>query len=258
MSVPITTSDLPLALDERACERRVGLILLATDQSTEADFTRMVASDTIHVFGTRIEFANPTTTENLRAMKPRLAAAAGLLLPGEAFDVICFSCTSGTVLIGDDEIAAAIHASKPEAAVVTPPAAAAMALRALDAQKISVLTPYVVPVGELMADYFVDAGFTLENFTCLEMEDDGDMARMSQASLVEAAVAATAPSAEALFISCTALRSAAAVPEIEARIGRPVVTSNLATAWATLGHCGALAARPDAGRLMARSLPAAA
>ena len=91
MSVPITTSDLPLALDERACERRVGLILLATDQSTEADFTRMVASDTIHVFGTRIEFANPTTTENLRAMKPRLAAAAGLLLPGEAFDVICFS-----------------------------------------------------------------------------------------------------------------------------------------------------------------------
>lgn len=62
MSFAITTSDLPLVLDERACERRVGLILLATDQSTEADFTRMVASDTTHVFGTRIEFANPTTT----------------------------------------------------------------------------------------------------------------------------------------------------------------------------------------------------
>ncbi|MEF2550962.1 ectoine utilization protein EutA [Aurantimonas sp. A2-1-M11] len=258
MSAAISTSDLPILLDERACERRVGLILLATDQSTEADFCRMVASDRINVFGTRIEFANPTTTDNLRAMKPRLAAAASLLLPGEDFDVICFSCTSGSVLIGDAEIAAAIHASKPGAAVVTPPAAAAMALRALNAQKISVLTPYVVPVGELMADYFLEAGFTLENFTCLEIEDDGDMARMSRASLVEAAVAATAPSAEALFISCTALRSAAAVPEIEARIGRPVVTSNLATVWACLGHCGALTARPDAGGLMALPLPAAA
>ena len=61
---------------------------------------------------------------------------------------------------------------------------------------------------------------------------------------------AMASAAEALFVSCTALRAAIAVPEMERALGRPVVTSNLATAWNCLRLCGDAAARPEAGRLM--------
>jgi len=64
-----------------------------------------------------------------------------------------------------------------------------------------------------------------------------------------------APQSDALFISCTAVRAAGVAAEIEAAIGKPVVTSNLATAWACLRLCGDAAARPDLGRLMTLELP---
>jgi maleate isomerase len=80
------------------------------------------------------------------------------------------------------------------------------------------------------------------------------MARIKPASLVDLAREAMAPDAEALFISCTALRSAAVVPEIESAIGRPVVSSNLATAWNCLRLCGDQSPRPEWGRLMGMGL----
>lgn len=54
--------------------------------------------------------------------------------------------------------------------------------------------------------------------------------------------------------SCTAVRTAG-VAKIEAAIGRPVVTSNLATAWACLRLCGDETARPALGRLMTCAYP---
>ncbi|WP_061933793.1 ectoine utilization protein EutA [Aureimonas sp. AU22] len=241
---------LPLAFDARAIEKRVGLILLSTDHSTEADFARLVAGPRVGLFATRVEYANPVTPANLRAMEPRLGAAAALLLPDEPLDAICFSCTSASVAIGDAAVEAAIAAAKPGVPIVTPPGAAARALAQFGARRISLLTPYTVETTAGMADYFEARGFDLASVSCLGLEDDREMARIAPASLVEAAVAATDPQAEALFVSCTALRSALIVSAVEARIGRPVVTSNQATAWACLGLCGVVPAPGlKAGRL---------
>ncbi|WAP69727.1 ectoine utilization protein EutA [Jiella pelagia] len=258
MNPDITTAKTPLAFDARAIDKRVGLILLATDHSTEADFARLVASDNVGLFATRIEYANPVTPENLRAMQPRLAEAAALILPEEELDVVCFSCSSASVVIGDDAVAAAVQMGKPGVPVVTPAAAAVAGLETLGAKRISVLTPYTVETSTSMAHYFADRGFGLESFTCLGLEDDREMARISRETLVDAAVAATAPEAEALFISCTALRAASVAAEIEARIGRPVVTSNQATAWACLAHCGIVPNRSDAGWLFRHAMTIAA
>jgi maleate isomerase len=241
---------LPLAFDARAIEKRVGLILLSTDHSTEADFTRLVAGPRVGLFATRVEYANPVTPANLRAMEPRLGAAAALLLPDEPLDAICFSCTSASVAIGDAAVEAAIAAAKPAVPIVTPPGAAARALAQFGARRISLLTPYTAETTAGMADYFEARGFDLASVSCLGLEDDREMARIAPASLVEAAVAATDPQAEALFVSCTALRSALIASAVEARIGRPVVTSNQATAWACLGLCGVVPAPGlKAGRL---------
>lgn len=252
MTIPIHLANGPLDYDVRAIEKRVGLILLATDQSTEVDFARLVAAESTGVYSTRVTYANPTTLENLRALAPRLTEAAALILPDEELDVICFSCTSASVVIGDDVIEAAIQRGKPGVPVVTPTVASVAGLRALGARRISVLTPYTTETSEPMAAYFATKGFSIESFTSLGLDDDRLMSRLSGNSLIEAAVAATSPAADALFISCTALRSASVVADIEARIGRPVVTSNQASAWACLNHCR-LPAPLAAGRLFAQA-----
>ncbi|AMX96871.1 ectoine utilization protein EutA [Mesorhizobium ciceri] len=244
------------ALDARPLERRIGLIILATDHTSEPDFRRMVASERVGVYVARIPYANPTTPENLRKMQPALTAGAALILPDEPLDAVCYSCTSASVVIGDAEIEAAIQVAKPGVPVITPPMAGVRGLRALGASKISILTPYTVETSRPMAAYFAAHGFEIASFTCLGFEDDREMARIAPAALVELAREATDTSADALFVSCTALRSALAVTGMEKTIGRPVVTSNQATAWNCLRLCGDDTPRPEFGRLMTQPFAA--
>ncbi|CDX13608.1 Ectoine utilization protein EutA [Mesorhizobium sp. ORS 3324] len=238
------------ALDARPLEKRVGLIALATDHTSEVDFRRMVASERIGVYVARIPYANPTTPENLRKMQPSLSAGAALILPDEPLDAICYSCTSASVVIGDAEVEAAIQAAKPNVPVVTPPMAGVRGLNAFGVKRISILTPYTVETSRPMAAYFAAHGFNIASFTCLGFEDDREMARITPASLVEQARKAMHAQADVLFISCTALRAALAVPAMEEATGRPVVTSNQASAWNCLRLCGDDTPRPQFGRLM--------
>ena len=251
----ITVKSARPPLDPRPLEKRVGLVILATDHTTEPDYQRMVASRRIGVYVARIPYANPTTPENLRKMQPALTAGAALILPDEKLDAICYSCTSASVVIGDAEIEAAIHAAKPDVPVVTPPMAGVRGLRALGAKKISILTPYTVRTTQPMVEYFAAHGFEIASTTCLGFEDDREMARISPAALVELAREAMDDEADALFVSCTALRSALAVVAMEETTGRPVVTSNQATAWNCLRLCGDDDARPEYGRLHTLALP---
>lgn len=253
--IPISRSAISLTFDARPVEKRVGLVVLATDHTTEPDFRRMVAGERIGIYAARIAYANPTTPENLRRMQPRLAEGAALILPDEPLDAICYSCTSASVVMGDAAIEDAIRAVKPGVPVITPPAAARRGLTALGARRIAVLTPYTEETSRPMAAYFAGHGFDIARFTCFGLDDDREMARIAPAALVRAAVEAMPADADALFISCTALRSAAVAAEIEAATGRPVVTSNQATAWTALRLCGDDRPRPEFGRLMTMPLP---
>ncbi|CDM62691.1 MULTISPECIES: ectoine utilization protein EutA [Rhizobium] len=254
-TVDITLANRRPRLDDRPIEKRIGLIILATDHTTEADFQRMVASERIGVYASRIHYANPTTPENLLKMQPSLTAGAGLILPDERLDAIMYSCTSASVVIGDGEIEKAIATAKPGVPVVTPTAASVAALKAFGARRISILTPYVAETGRPMAEYFTRLGFEIDRFTCLGFTDDREMARIAPKEIEALAVEAMAPASDALFISCTALRAANVAGAIEKKIGKPVVSSNLATAWACLRLCGDEEARPDIARLMTLPYP---
>jgi maleate isomerase len=56
-------------------------------------------------------------------------------------------------------------------------------------------------------------------------------------------------SCDAIFISCTDWHIVELVPELEAKYGVPVITSNLAGAWAALRDIGYTTPQPENGRL---------
>ncbi len=208
---------------------RLGLILLATDLTTERDVARLIPHEAAAVHATRVAYANPTTPENLREMAPLLSAAAALLVPGEDLAAICYSCTAASVVIGEEAVAAAVDLGRPGVPVVTPIGAATAALRALGARRIAVLTPYPEEATEAVVGHLREAGFDVVRAACLGLSDDREMARVPRAAIVAAALRVDAPEAEALFISCTALPALAAVADIEAALDKPVVTSNQAS-----------------------------
>jgi maleate isomerase len=242
-------SDWRPAFDTVPTRWRIGLIALATDLTSERDFARMVPTPEVAIHAARVAYANPTTLENLRRMQPLLSEAAALLLPDEPLDAIAYSCTAASVAIGDGAVAAAIHAGKPGVPCVTPPAAARAGLRQLGVRRLSILTPYTPAVTAPVGRYFADHGFEVVGLTCLGQEDDRRMARIRPESVVEAALAACDANAEALFISCTALRAAEVAQAIEDRLGRPVVTSNQAMLWHSLRLAGCDMPIPGHGRL---------
>ena len=233
----MTVLDLPVTLDDRPLSRRVGLVTLATDHTTEVDFA-VLPPRGIGVYATRIPFANPVTPETLAAMAGDVTQAAALILPDEDLDAVVYSCTSASVVIGDERVRAAIRAGKPGAEPITPISAGFAALRALGADRITLLTPYTRETTQPMADCFEAGGFALQEVASLGMTDDRAMARLSHDTIIAAARAAAAPGSQALFIACTAVRAAGIAGQIEDAIGLPVVSANLATLWAAMRACG--------------------
>ena len=243
-------SSLPVRLDPEPTPRRIGLVALSTDMTTEVDFARLLVPRGIAVHATRVPFANPVTPETLAAMAPDIAEAAALILPGETLDAVVYSCTSASAVIGDAAVRRAIAAGKPGAEPVTPISAGLSALAALGAHRISLLTPYLPEATAPVAALFSAEGFDLAGVTCMGLADDRAMARIDPATLAEQARAAVVPGSDAQFIACSALRAVSAIQQIEAAAGMPVVSANLATAWNVLRICGDKGA-PVPGALMA-------
>lgn len=250
MSTTAALLDQEAHLESRPARWRVGLIALATDHTSERDFASLCPVSDLAVYVNRVAFANPATKENLLAMRPLLTEAAGLILPGEALDAIAYSCTAASALIGDTVVRDAIQVAKPQVPVITPTSAAFKAFATLGVGKISLFTPYTSVVTEALARYFEDGGVEILNASCFGLADDREIARVRPDSIVTAAGAARHPQAEALFISCTALRAVAVTQAIEDRLGIPVITSNQAMFWQTIRQAGCEQPVSGFGRLL--------
>jgi maleate isomerase len=224
--------DVKYTLENIAPGGRIGLVALATDYNSETDLRRILPAG-VDLFTNRVLNANPLTIENLRAMAGDITRAASGLLPGLGVDVMIYGCTSGTAAIGGTELERLIQIAQPGVPCTNPIAAATEALHAFDAERISMLTPYTDVVNGAVAESFKSEGFNILNIEGFGLDDDIDMTGLPLAAISEAALQVCDPDADALFISCTALRSSMVVGELEQKLGKPVITSNQALVW----HC---------------------
>ena len=233
---------------------RIGLLALSNDLATERDFTNMADSDDISIFVSRVPNAEICSVENLMAMKPELTRSASLLIPGSRLDAVAYSCTSGTVVLGYDAVARQIHAVRPGIPVITPITAAVAALNRINARRIAVLTPYTDDVNAPIAGYLKNSGFEIAAFHSFLLADNDAMAKIPPKAIYHAALEADSRQADALFISCTAIRAVDVVDSIERSIGIPVVTANQALFWQSVRAAGYSSAIAGYGSLL-RQIP---
>lgn len=227
-------SQIELTYDNGGASCRIGLIVLATDLATESDFRRALTGQNLEFHTTRVLNANPVTLENLRTMGPQLGECAARILPGMELDVIAYSCTSATVALGFETVAAQIAAGRDDVPVVTPATAALHGFKAIGAKRISLMTPYLTEVGEEVADYFRSNGIEVLKQVHLGIESDADMALLSPRSIKQAARAAYHPDADALFISCTAIRAMQTLDDLEEDLKMPCLSSIQCLLWDAL------------------------
>ena len=147
----------PELADEPGAAVRVGLIVIATDHTTERD-VRRILPPSVDVLASRVPCRTVTTVETLGEMADDLTRAADLLLPGSDLHAIAFACTTGTIVIGEAEVAQRVGAVRPGIPVITPIAAALDACRTLGLRRLGVVLPYVEAVNRRVTARLAEAG----------------------------------------------------------------------------------------------------
>ncbi|TMV08479.1 Asp/Glu racemase [Ruegeria sediminis] len=233
----------------------LGVIVLETDETLEPEFARMMDIDGVALYHSRIPMVPEIRADTLARMEADLPASAGLLPHSLDFDVVGYGCTSAATVIGSQNVAQAIRTVFPGTQVTDPLAAIIAAGRSFGAAQLGFITPYLPNVSLRMRQRLEAAGFEIAAFGSFEQGDDRVVARITEPAISAAAeqVAALAD-CDAIVISCTNLRCMRIIPETEARIGVPIISSNQALAWHMLRLAGIDEPLPQFGRLFLHQL----
>ena len=209
----------------------IGLILLSTDLTLEGDIQRIIRGQTIATYINRISYNNPLTVKNLSFIEKNLKQAAVDLLPGVNLDAIAFACTSGSIAIGPDIVTRRLEEGQPGVPSTTPINAVIEACKTMNISKIALLTPYRDQINKPIYKYFEDNDVETTSISTFNLDSDIDVARIPIKAIIRAGLEADHEDAEAVFLSCTALRSAECIEFLEKELKKPVFTSNQVMLW---------------------------
>lgn len=183
--------------------------------------------------------------EGLAAMGGRLTEGAKMVA-GANPDMIVFPCTTGSLIKGigyDRELSKRIEEATGIKAMTTTTAVIS-ALKAVNAKRIVVATPYPRQVDEIEKKFLEDSGFEVLCIEGLGYDDPRRMDSVTVEQMYRLAKKTDMPEADCIFISCTGISIMDGISFMEQDFRKPVITSNQATIWALLRQ---LSIRDDLG-----------
>ena len=210
--------------------KRLGLIVLATDETLEWEVRGTLARHDLNLLHARIPSRADVTPEDLRSMAPEMTRTAALL-PRD-LSVVGYGCTSASAIIGAGEVTRRIQQAHPGTKVTNPLSGVIAALQALGATRVAMVTPYVKQVSAPMRDALEAHGISVVSAVSFDQHEDWTVARIAEASTQAAMLeVGRAEGVQAIFTSCTNLRTFNVIEPVEDALGLPVVSSNQALLW---------------------------
>lgn len=233
--------------------RRLGVIVPSADVVVEPNFQRYLPESVVY-YVSRSNQKNEQLNGNTLDLIVNGAFEAAESLAHAKPELICFCCTAASFIRGpgwDRELAARISKSAGGIPATTTSSAMLEALQALNARTIFMITPYPAERYAVEIEFFRAAGIEVkghDHFVCkmgweipaIRPEQVLEKARRNRDAI---------EGCDAVFFSCTNLRSMQVAEQVEKEIGVPVVTSNQSTVWLALGRLGVDARTVKAGRL---------
>jgi maleate isomerase len=185
-----------------------------------------------------------------------VAVAARALRAAQPASIL-YACTSGSFVggtAGERALRECLSAAA-QAPAVTTSGALLDALAALGVGTVAIATPYDAEITRRLATYLAEAGHRVVGSAYLGL--DADIARVDARTVRRLAVAADNRDADAVFVSCTNLRTFDLIADLEQELGKPVLSANQVSLWAALRSGGLALAAVDQRlfRVPARPLP---
>ena len=215
--------------NENYYHARFGLIILQSDETIEQEIRATLPSN-ISINHSRIPCNKIVSSENLSQMQIDLPTASELL-PKIKYDSIGYACTSGATIIGSSEVEKLIS-SKQESGLVTDPIKATKeALINLNCHNIAFVSPYEQSVTEAMRLNLHHDGFKIKDQISFNETDDTVVARIAEEDSLKAIIDIGRNDVDAIFISCTNLKTFNIIDKAEKVLQKPVISSNQALIW---------------------------
>lgn len=228
----------------------IGLVQLSTDHSLEMDWAKLIGISAL-VFSNRVYYSSVLTPEALNEIAEGITNAASLIAAGLPMDVMAFGCTSASMVIGSKKIEELLTVHHPGIPATNPWAASKAAFRKLNAERVSIFSPYPTEVNYPLYRKLLTDKFVVPAIGALRIKNDTDITAVSFDSMLKGAEQIlNRAKTDALFLSCTNLRVLDHIEKLESHFGIPVVCSNQAMFW----HAMTLAGKPPTckgyGRLL--------
>lgn len=214
--------------------------------------------------------SNPTVEPELHRLLPsgvvgyvtRLAAPAGLDLParlahyrdrlgdrlsslsGLGLAAVLVACTGSSYPLGHEDDRAWSQAASRDfgAPVITAAGALLLALRSLRAERLSLVSPYPTWLTEQSAQFWRGAGITVDRVN--QIVGTGTIYDTTGSEVRAALLSCISGSAQAVVVTGTGAPSLDVLDELASLSPVPLLSSNVAGAWALIGAAGLAAQMP--------------
>ena len=216
---------------------RVGLIIPSSNRMVEQEMAGWYPVG-VHVHVTRLRMTGPHHIEPAELL-PRVNEAASTLDDARC-SVIGFHCTANSTeggLEGEQQILGALRGAA-AGDVTTTATAVRGALTALDAKRIVLITPYSAAATAHEAEFLEAAGFKVVEQVAKDLDGGDAYCSAPPSYWFETAMATKRDDADVYFLSCANTSSIGIVRELEAALGKPVITSNQVMIWDSVRRTG--------------------
>ncbi|MCD6373273.1 MAG: aspartate/glutamate racemase family protein [Thermococcus sp.] len=227
---------------------RLGLIVPSSNTTMEMELHDYLPEG-VSLHTTRIPLKN-VTEEELVKMNT-LAVESARLLRDAGVELILYGCTSGSLIGGKDyekklEMEIEDEVNVP---VISTSTAVIEALKMLDAREIIVISPYTDEINAMEKEFLEANSFEVLDIRGFGIEENLQIGRLEPYEAYRLAKASFIEEADAIFISCTNLRTFEIIHALERDLGLPVVTSNQASLWLALREMDVMDRIPELGKL---------
>ena len=241
---------------------RIGQIVPSSNVTMETEIPAMLRAREM-ILPERFTFHSSrmrmkkVTKEELAAMDADSDRCA-LELSDAAVDVMGYACLVAIMSMGHGYhriSQARLHGRTIEngrpSPVVTSAGALVEGLAALGAKRVSVLTPYMKPLTEMVVDYIANEGFDVQDSLALEIPDNLEVAAQDPANLLQHYKRLDLTGVDVLVLSaCVQMPSLASIQKVEDATGIPVVSAAVCTTYRMLKELDLEARVPACGALL--------
>jgi maleate cis-trans isomerase len=166
-------------------------------------------------------------------------------------DAAVWACTSGSFVFGWDGARAQVDGVRTAADAPASSTSFAFvnAVRHLGLRRVAVAATYPREVADRFAEFLSTADIEVVSLSCKGIVTAAEVGTLGRDDVLEFVAANDHADAEAVLVPDTALHTVSWLTDLEARLGKPVLTANQVSVWEGLRLIGEVAPRTGLGAL---------